>query len=1414
MILITLLVLFTCSFHHCAAITVCVRSLFGSQGSSNWEVNCTVFCDSISECNFSHDTSMMIVLETGHHYIMQPSTLEFKGALRTTIQGSQLGSRVSCTSSNTGLVFVSGNDVSMSNFVIENCSVNHFTQGDCISAAVFISAITNVQFFNITICHSLGSAICLTNIRGKTIVNNSRFWGNNRNLTLASSVVYIHYNIVACNTKVMNDTELLITNSRITGNSHSNTTSSLHNMIAVHVGLSVIIDGCASKISAVIEKSMFSGNLGKGVLVRFLNSTSHSHFTVCSSQFANNVHSQISHTVYHDDNHCTKGDDNIPRYTNDGGGISVLFDGNSSHNVFIIKKSTFINNTVSTFGGGALVTFLNSSHKNKVNILASNFSYNGQATVVNGGGLAIYMTNSSNQNNLMINKCEFIGNRALRGAGVYIQFQDIAKFNVLSVEKCKFLGNQSPESVKKSRITRSSGGGIEAGYHFLESHAPANNFVSIISCYFEQNFASFGGGTLLFSSYAFRSDINNSFHLSNSVWQNNTANFGAAVDLTSELSVHNHPPQGILPVPMFINCTFKMNKVVNIDGGTSIGKGTFISTDMSASFNGTTVFEHCNGSAIHMTSGFLIFGEQSKVTFSNNNGSLGGAIDLIGRSSMLIQDHSRFTFINNTAVLNGGAISYFTTDRHSFASFHNCFIEYVGQTKEVTKRGIEVLFEGNKANLGNSIYASTVEHCNRRLLGCKVDPSDLFACIANFTIPSDDEGSASYECATAGVNLKWNLSHSVPLRVIPGKVFHIPVEMIDEFNHNLPALYTLKLRGSSTSHIPRNYAILFNTTRTKLYGNPGEDVEVTVFNKDGLQERELKFNVLLLNCPPGYVIHVMDYGIPYNTCHCMDGYYVGIHCNLPAFEAKLLRGYWIGYDRGYTISENKLLSGHCPEGYCKQASKTEYLLPSNASRTKLDQIVCATGRTGILCGKCRDDYSVYYHGWIMRCLQNDKCTYGPILYILLELLPITIIFVIIILFDVPVTSGSANGFVLFCQVIDTLQVEANRFIWIPAPVYVLNTVSIRFIYKIFSLQFFTANDVESFKSLSFCLWKGATGLDMLAFHYVTLLYSLLLIILTVKVMDMCNVRKYCCECCFKMRRKQTVRGSITHGLTTFLLLCYSHFAQVSLMILIPATLYQKGSTIARQVVFYDGEVDFLSKRHLLYAIPALIVSVVLFILPLLLMIYPACYKLLSALGIGESKLVIVFCKVISIENLKPILDSFQGCFKDRFRFFAGLYFFYRLFAVITFAYSNNLSLFYLIVEVQLVLMLTVHAFVQPYKKRCHNILDTLLFADLALINAFTTFNFHRSFYNYNIGHDLGIVTSIQAFLICLPGVYIILYLIRYVLMELCGLKIKLKCCISKQRLQLLLSKFMHYKNRNVINDSAIELESFYYSYED
>ena len=121
-----------------------------------------------------------------------------------------------------------------------------------------------------------------------------------------------------------------------------------------------------------------------------------------------------------------------------------------------------------------------------------------------------------------------------------------------------------------------------------------------------------------------------------------------------------------------------------------------------------------------------------------------------------------------------------------------------------------------------------------------------------------------------------------------------------------------------------------------------------------------------------------------------------------------------------------------------------------------------------------------------------------------------------------------------------------------------------------------------------------------------------------------------------------------------------------------------------------------------------------------------------------------------------LLDSFQSSFKDNFRFFAGLYFFYRAIVLAAYAYFWRLLQFYSVIQLLLILVLTVHAILQPYKEKIQNIIDALLFTLLAIINGITLYNFAENDYK---GQKISYVVmgSIQAVLISLPFVCAIIF---------------------------------------------------------
>uniref|UniRef100_A0A1X7UGN2 Uncharacterized protein n=1 Tax=Amphimedon queenslandica TaxID=400682 RepID=A0A1X7UGN2_AMPQE len=126
-------------------------------------------------------------------------------------------------------------------------------------------------------------------------------------------------------------------------------------------------------------------------------------------------------------------------------------------------------------------------------------------------------------------------------------------------------------------------------------------------------------------------------------------------------------------------------------------------------------------------------------------------------------------------------------------------------------------------------------------------------------------------------------------------------------------------------------------------------------------------------------------------------------------------------------------------------------------------------------------------------------------------------------------------------------------------------------------------------------------------------------------------------------------------------------------------------------------------------------------------------------------------------KLKPFLDSFQGCFKDNCRCFAGLFFLYRILLVLIPIYSSDGKFWNIIIKEALILcILFLHYLCAPFQKKFHNHIKSFLLIDLILINTlqFTPFN-----------SDNGTTTLVAVFqvvLMSLPLVYLLCYMGRYV----------------------------------------------------
>jgi preprotein translocase subunit SecG len=369
---------------------------------------------------------------------------------------------------------------------------------------------------------------------------------------------------------------------------------------------------------------------------------------------------------------------------------------------------------------------------------------------------------------------------------------------------------------------------------------------------------------------------------------------------------------------------------------------------------------------------------------------------------------------------------------------------------------------------------------------------------------------------------------------------------------------------------------------------------------------------------------------------------------------------------------------------------------------------------------------------------------------------------IVLFFNVKLTSGALNGFIFFVQVIDTMQMDADGYISTHDLLDTFTSIYL-FTYRMFNLNLFT---IDKF---SFCLWQGANTLDILAFKYVTILYSIALVVITV-LLKKCGKGKYL-FCCKKQNlqvqgsesARSSVKSTMIHGLSTFFVMCYFQCAKVTLFILFQGRVHSIGRVhhnTLTPVVFYHGDFKYFGKEHIKYAIPACIFAIALVLIPpLLLVVYPLCYKVLALLHIEETRCVSILCRILPLERMKPMFDSFQSCFKDKYRFFAGLYFFYRLVTLLSYSIADSFTKFYIVLEVQLIVMLTLQAITYPYRRRWHNIIDMLLFANLAVINAMTMCNYKKSKERNIDTRTINAVAAIQTILVLIPFVCVVCFII-------------------------------------------------------
>ena len=1001
-------------------------------------------------------------------------------------------------------------------------------------------------------------------------------------------------------------------------------------------------------------------------------------------------------------------------------------------------------------GGGMVAVFMSNQSQHATNYTIINCTFEDNSANENttkywhhitelGGGVALLLLNNSTDIHIGIERCYFAHNSATYGGGLYVKVSDNASECCVTISESKFIAN---------RATIYNGGGANVGFTARNQQVfvPTKNSIVFKNTMFQNNTAQIGGGVSVFTSSVreIQPEMKNNIMFDSCNFTANSANGSAAIDIRQVIRQHG---------PIFITgVTFKdVNFIghLHIQVKEPTKNSVFFTNEVTIRFMNNITFASNGATALYSASALLIFEPYSTVKFLSNTGEKGGAVLLAGEARIQLSDNTHLEFINNSASI-GGAICALPTQ--GFTLIDSCFLYIESLTG--TFENVTLRFDNNVAHtgIGLNIFASSLAPClglcQYKLKAKKtLDTHSIFTsnCIGNFSFAQGiDHGSI----ATSPLAISCSPCHHQP---IPGFPLHMNITQIDEMGNNVGDIFllTATLNNVSTDVSLEQLTVLQNSVI--LHGTPGQSGVISIQNV-GPIVRKVSISFVLDYCPPGFTVQE-------KACKCSNYKDSDRYFRISACQdnsALITLGFWVGYI-GTIESQHTLYTGTCKASFCNFNNQSsihgEYVLPNyTTSKEELEKIVCNVGRRGVLCSNCAKGYTMLYHSRSFECSNQESvnCSLGILLYAVSELLPVTILFLVVLIFNISLTSGALYSFILYAQILDSLFVDAFGTIEIRNMIAKQLLNVFRIVYGLFNLNMFNIN------GLSFCLISDANAMHLLMFQYGTVVYAVLLVIVTILLL-----RLHSCYCCVKLGKlcgRRNIRGSIVDGLSTFLVLCYFMCTRTTFQILTPVTLRGIGETRRQTVPLFLGDESYLGKGHLPFAIPAMFCLLIVIIpLPCILVIEPVLTKLFS-LNIWSVKVAGFYTKIRM--SCMPFLDSFQGSFKDKYRYFAGLYFAYRAAVIAACSIFLTVSASYISVEIILFFVLFTHAVLRPHKKLWHNILEFGIMLDLLFVNTITLLNYAAVVWgDVDSSSEVSPLVWLQIVALFLPILYLVIYAI-------------------------------------------------------
>ena len=696
-------------------------------------------------------------------------------------------------------------------------------------------------------------------------------------------------------------------------------------------------------------------------------------------------------------------------------------------------------------------------------------------------------------------------------------------------------------------------------------------------------------------------------------------------------------------------------------------------------------FENTCSAIVGIHSNFLLHGNNE---IRGNRAEKGGGIFFCSSSMMHLHNGTQLNITDNSATLSGGGIYV-----ESECSPQICFYQLDNVTVDnATLQQTQVCLINNTASAGSAIYGGMVDKCilyNNRI--GKFVLSDIFDATFHISRKSNDlsvissdplyVGFCKINSSTTELN-PINCPSSTSVRVKPGKTFSVPAVIMGQ-RHGLVSGVVVVTQCDHCIKINKpEYSQFINASnKTDRYLNftvfSKEDQNVTLklvaedyysgFPSYRYQTSYIKITVE--KCPLGFIEKN-------NKCSCLPH----IQCDITSQTIHRSSPQWIGYIQECCINSTRAIIIHrfCPLGYCLEKS-----VHIHATVNEFDQDVqCSEHRTGLLCGECKQNYSLGFGS--SQCLASCSTPHRYLQYLRVIGLSAVcavagiLLVVLLTLLNLTVAEGTLNGLIFYANIVQV------------------------------NLDLFFPSDTHARPLTAFIAWLnldfGVTvcfydGMDAYVKTWLQFIFPLYLWIISGGIVYFSR----------KSRRVSRLAGNNSvKVLATLILLSFGKLILAVIAAVFFANVKSCDGTVKIIVWRLDANVKYLHGKHITLFVVASITGIVALLYALLLTFIQCLRRAPNSRLCGW------------ILRLKPLLDAYTGPYKNKYHFWTGFLLLVRIALFTSFAanFENNPTLnFTLIIAVCSVLIIGIGKGI--YQNKFIGFLESSVYLNLILFSVFT-----------------------------------------------------------------------------------------------